>query len=513
MSRRVADGLRFPPGVRASLAVTACLVSATFLTTLLATPAAAGAARPDLPRCALGRLPAPLRAVVPNKILTEQRRYVRSLSGLGAAKRRRAREAFSAGVAAYLYGMPTVLLRRTVERFPPNTLIGIGALASPEFAAVIAPNNDNLYSTAQIDLSGGPMVIDAPATEGRYSVLQLLDANTNAFEFIGSRGERDRPQTVAVVPPGWRGPAPDGARLVESPTRLVWAIGRTLVDGPGDVAAATELMARYALTPIADWVSGERDAEVIIPFEPEVPPVELPQGLSFYDSLGVALAADPPRGERCALAAFARAGVGPGQAPSESAGPLLADALTAAAVAGDRVVRRIVAATRRRAAYRLGGWTMLPRDTGRFGSDYAHRALVAETALGANRRRETMYPVADSDRRGRKLSGRHSYVISFRRGQLPPVRAFWSMTLYNRDLFLVSNPIDRYAIGDRTKGLWFGRDRSLKIYVQHDRPAGARVANWLPAPKGRFQLYLRLYEPRRAAITGDWSPPTIRRAR
>jgi hypothetical protein len=124
-----------------------------------------------------------------------------------------------------------------------------------------------------------------------------------------------------------------------------------------------------------------------------------------------------------------------------------------------------------------------------------------------------MYPVADSDRRGRRLRGSHSYVISFRRGELPPVRAFWSMTLYNRDLFLVPNSIDRYAVGDRTKGLRFGRDRSLKIYVQRDRPAGARAANWLPAPRGRFQLYLRLYEPRRAAISGDWSPPTIRRAR
>lgn len=489
----------------------ASIVAAAVVAGLLTAPAAGGVARPDVPRCALGRLPAPLRTVIPKAIVSEEKRFVRSLSGAAASRPRRARKAFSAGVAAYVYGMPAVLVRLTVEPFPPNVLIGIGSLANPEFTAVIAPNNDNLYSTAQIDLTGGPMMIDAPQTRGRYSVLQLLDANTNVFELIGSRGERDRAETVALVPPGWRGAVPANARLVESPTRLVWVIGRTLVDGPADIAGATSLMARYALTPIADWIAGERDPELILPFAPNLPPVKVPEGLGFYDSLGEALAADRPRHDGCALKAFGRAGIGPGEEPSESAGPLLADALLAAAAAGDRVVRRAVGATRRRSAYRRGGWTSLPRDTGRFGRDFAHRAVVAQTALGANLRRETLYPVASADRRGDRLSGRHRYVVNFRGGELPPVRAFWSMTLYKRDLFLVANPIDRYAIGDRTTGLRFGRDRSLKLYVQRDRPSGARAANWLPAPKGRFHLYLRLYEPRRAAIDGRWVPPRVTR--
>jgi hypothetical protein len=265
---------------------------------------------------------------------------------------------------------------------------------------------------------------------------------------------------------------------------------------------------------MSEWIAGQRNRERIITSPTNPAPVVLPEGLSFYDALGEALAADPPPPrDGCALAAFARAGIGPGRTPSTAVDPLLARALAAAAEAGERVVDRAVAATRRDERIRRRGWIFLPPDTADFGIDYAGRAVVADTGFGANTPDVALYPTTDVDRRGRRLSGRHDYVVSFRRGELPPVRAFWSMTLYDRNLFLVPNSIDRYSVGDRTPNLRYGRGRSLKIYVQRDAPAGARAANWLPAPAGRFALYLRLYEPRRTATNGQWAPPTIARTK
>lgn len=496
--------------LRAWAAIATCVA----LGALAAAPggSAVKAEKPAVARCALGKLSPALRKAVPRGLVREQRRYERSLSGLGASDRKRAGKAFATGAAAYLYGMPAVLFRRTVETFPRNTMVGIAELATPQTRTVVAPNHDTLYTVSQLDLTDGPLVIDAPATEGRYSVMQLLDAFTNSFGYVGSGRERDAATAAAVTPPGWQGTLPPGVRELRSPTDLVWLLGRTLVDGPDDRAAAKALVQQYALTPLAKWTAGERAPAVVLDeFPGSRPPVVLPEGLEFFDELGLALAAGPPpQGDGCALAAFARFGIGPGLKPSEIGDPLVAEALDAAARAGDRLTARAVEAHRRRTRKRNHNWTATAPNTGRFGTDYSYRAIVARMGLGANVREEAYYPNTDRDSRGRRLKGRHRYVIEFKPGQLPPVRAFWSLTMYDRDLFLVENPIDRYAIGDRTDGLRYGRDGSLRIYVQHESPAKNRRSNWLPAPRGRFELYLRLYEPKRRAFKG-WKPPAVRR--
>lgn len=162
-------------------------------------------------------------------------------------------------------------------------------------------------------------------------------------------------------------------------------------------------------------------------------------------------------------------------------------------------------------AKRNNGWLLPGPYIGAYGRNYLGRAVIATAALGANTRPETVYPLAVDDVDGRKLSGRHRYRIRFPRGELPPANAFWSLTLYGKDRYLVDNPIDRYAIGDRTQGLRRGKDGSLTIYVQHARPKGGKAANWLPAPAGRFRLALRVYEPRRSALNGRWLPPPVER--
>jgi hypothetical protein len=489
-------------------------VGAVAVALVVAVPARAHTATPATPACTLGRLPASLMTMIPEGIAGAQKRFAASLESSGEADRRRAERAFATGVAAYLYGMPTVLMRLTVERFPLNALVGVGQLATPESRTVVAPNHDTLYSVSHIELGTGPTVIDAPATGGRYSVVQLLDAYSNAFAYVGSGPERDRDQSVALVPPGWQGEVPAGVRVVRSPTKLVWLLGRTLVDGPDDVAAAKELMGRYSLTPLADWIAGRRRAELVIDGSGGGAAVEMPTGVSFYDALGAALAADPPPAEdSCAVRAFASVGIGPGQSPSTGADPVVAGALAAAQSAGERLLERAVRVNRRHSRKRHGGWGFSAADTARFGTDYAYRAVVARVGLGANTRDQAFYPQTDVDDHGRKLDGRHDYVVAFSPGELPPVRAFWSLTLYDQDRFLVANPLERYSIGDRTAGLRYGRRGSLKIYVQHEAPTGSRAANWLPAPDGRFELHLRLYEPKSSATDGTWIPPTISRVR
>jgi hypothetical protein len=467
-----------------------------------------------LERCALGKVPGYLRDHLTGAISAEQHRFVSSLTGIGVGRRERAARDFAIGTAAYIYGMPTALLRDTVAKYPANALIGLGRLATPDSQGVVAPNHDTLYSVSRVELGAGPMVIDAPDTAGRYSVLQLMDANTNSISYIGSGDDRDHAGATLLTPPGWSGEVPHGVDAVESPTNIVWLLGRTLIDdGDADRAAAQDLMRQYALTPLDDWKLGIRRHESVVDKAPNSPRTPIAPGLQLFDEIGAALAADPPRSENCALKQFAKVGIAAGETPSSSAAGVRRDALGAAREAGERIVDDAVdfrAAWSRR---RNHGWQVSPGDTARFGRDYVQRAMVATVGLAANTRRTAFYPKTDRDSKGRKLRGKHDYRISFAPGELPPVRAFWSLTVYNESLFLVPNPIDRYAIGDRTAGLHYGGDGSLKLYLTHEDPGGARSANWLPTPAGRFLLHLRLYEPGRAAFNGEWDLPTIKRTK
>jgi hypothetical protein len=470
--------------LRPALAVAAAAAA------LAAAPAHAAA----LPSCALGRLPASLRTFVPDAIAEAEKRH-------GAT--------FAAAEAAYVYGLPPVLLRATVQRFPINQFVGIAQLTNAGSRSVVAPNHDTLYSVSQLDLAQGPVVITAPATAGRYSILQLLDAYTNDFAYVGAGAQRDSPQTVAVVPPGWQGALPDGVRRIDSPTNLVWLLGRTLIDGDADLPAARAVLSGYTVTPLPTWVATGPSAPLILDAFPAQQAPVLPAGVAFYDALGAALAANPPpAADACALRAFAAAGIGPGLTPSATAG---ARTLAAAAAAGAKLVDEASTVVRRASQKHNNGWASLGGDIGRFGTDYANRAVVAHVGLAANTPEQALYPNSDTDGEGRLLSGRHDYVIAFPAGGLPPVRAFWSLTLYGADRFFYPNPLDRFVVGDRTPGLRYGPGRSLTIYLRHRAPPAARRSNWLPAPKGRFLLWLRLYEPKPAAANGRWKPPTITR--
>jgi hypothetical protein len=491
--------------VRRAAWVLACAAAA-----MVVLPGATAASGPSVAACALGALPAPLRTTLPAGLAERGRRYV---AALPAADRARADTAFTTAAAAYVFAMPTVLERATVAKYPTNALVAIADLAQPASRTVVAPNHDTFYFVSHVDLREGPLVLDAPPTGGRYSVVQLLDANTNVVANVGAGHDRDRAQQVAIVPPGWQGALPAGVTAARSPTNTVWLLGRTLIGDAADLPAARRVLAGYALTPLAQWQIGERAAATILDtFPTSIAPVVLPVGLAFLDAASAALAADPPlAADACALRAFAAVGIAPGMTPSGTADPVVRAALAAGAHAGDALVDDAAATLSRTSRRHNRGWWVKPSDVARFGTDYVGRAVIARVALGANRPSETLYPTTNVDSAGRPLSGAHRYVVTFRAGQLPPARAFWSLTLYNVRLLLAANRIDRYAIGDRSPGLRYGPGRSLTLYVQHTPPKGVPRANWLPAPTGRFSLYLRLYEPKRAAIDGRWPLPSVRR--
>jgi hypothetical protein len=474
------------------------------LALLVPAPAAdARPAQPSIAACALGAGPAGTRAFYATGLERAERRF-----GGSSAQRR----VFSTGVAAYIYGLAPIAVRQVVQLIPENSLVSFAALVDPSFRTIVLPNVDTTYTVGRLNLAHGPAVIDVPDTAGRYYVIQLLDAYSNTFSYIGRRTTGTKRGSFAIVPRGYEGALPQGVRRVESPTNLVWVIGRTLIREAADLPAVTRLMSAYTVTGLAAWQAGQRRPPIVLPNFPSLPELPPPEGLAFFDALGVALAeSPPPRGDACALRAFTEAGIGPGRVPGSEATAAGRAALEAASRAGARLVRRAERRENRRSRMRNNGW-LIPGDyVGNYGRNWLARAVVASVGLGANTRAETIYPIALTDSRGCPLRGRHRYTLRFPRGELPPVGAFWSLTVYDDDLFLAENPIDRYAIGDRTRGLRRGRDGSLTIHIQRQAPRGAARANWLPAPRGRFRLALRLYEPRRSALTGRWVPPALLR--
>jgi phospholipase C len=423
-----------------------------------------------------------------------------------AAERRAAR----IGAQAYVYGLALLDEQRVIVNFPANHLISVTQLATPAERLVPAPNVDTLYTVARLTLGAGPLVVHVPAEHGRYYTLQLLDAYTNTFAYVGRRVTGTRAGDYAIVGPGWHGRAPAGLHELRAPTPTVWVIGRTLVKGPGDIAAADAIQRHYTLTPLSGF-GGPPLSSLFVP-KSVLRPAPLPRGLAFYDSMGRLMGSNPPpRSERALLRLFASVGIGPGRTPStERLDPATRVGLLEGLIDGRRRLARYGRVFMRSSERRHRGWLVPPAATGSYGTNYRLRAYIAANALGANVPAEAIYPFAFADRTLSPLSGAHRYVLHFAPGELPPVNGFWSLTMYDRQLFLVPNPIHRYAVGDRTRGLRRNRDGSLDILLQHAPPRVGR-SNWLPAPTSPFVLALRLYQPRPSVLSGHWPLPTITR--
>ncbi|HEY2005807.1 MAG TPA: DUF1254 domain-containing protein [Solirubrobacteraceae bacterium] len=494
-------------------------------TGVAATPAARSASSPAIAGCAFGTDVPGLNGYLPSAVSSAANSYAATVP---AAEQPQARTVFTAAAAAYAYGFPQVVERATVKHFPRNEIVSVAALADPSVQTVVAPNVDTAYTVAWLDLTSGPMVINVPDTGGRFYTFQFLDAFTNAFSYLGTGSTGTHAGAYALVPPGYTGTLPAGVTRINTPSNTVWLLGRTLVKDAADLPAVKALQEQYTATPLASWEAGTRQPPVVLDHYPPTFPKSVPTGSAFIGQLNNEMNIDPPPSvDDCALQAMAPAGVQvPHPTPAQSLAADLSDespaappqandpVANAAISAGTGAAPRIIAA----AATQLNnasrgannGWEVLGNWVGAYGTRYLGRSIVATDLLAANTPQQSIYPIADTDRSGRLLNGSNRYTIRFPRGDLPPVKAFWSLTMYNASYFLAANPINRYAIGDRTSGLHYGRDGSLTVYVQRDAPAdpGAR-ANWLPAPPGQFHLIMRLYQPKSPALSGAWKPPPI----
>ncbi|HUN49472.1 MAG TPA: DUF1254 domain-containing protein [Candidatus Sulfotelmatobacter sp.] len=436
-------------------------------------------------------------------------------SGPAAAEDAALRRLADVAERAYVYGFPLYEMYRIrygalydtkrVWHQVPNHFVHVRALAGPQSRAVTAPNNDTLYSSAWLDLATEPLVVHVPDTAGRYYSLAFMDFYTNNFAYIGRRATGTKAGDYVVAGPGWQGRLPPGLPVIRAPTPAVWLLGRTLVDGADDLAAAHAVQDGYRITPLSTWRKepGPDKPAGAAPLAPDPG-----DPWNFFRIVDLALTENPPPPrDAAALRDFAAIGIGPGL--HFDTAKFSAAELQALRQGMDEAADGL----KRAGSIRSKGWNRPPADLGNYGTDYNLRAVVALVGLAALEPVEAMYLGADTDSSGRTLDGREHYHIHFSAGGLPPCDAFWSLTLYEIDAdkraFLAANPIDRYSIGDRTKGLVYDEHGALEIVIAHHPPAGARRANWLPAPDGPFRLSLRCYQPKPALLQGRYHLPDI----
>lgn len=424
---------------------------------------------------------------------------------------------------AYIYFYPLILMDLTRKQLintdpkvnpiggPANAFTHIRAFPTAEMRAVVRPNFDTLYSSAWLDLTNGPVVVSTADTGGRYFLLEMLDMWSDAFAVPGKRTNGTGPANFAVVPPGWTGALPQGVDRIDAPTSYVWIIGRTQTNGVKDYEAVHKVQDGYRITLLADWGRTARKAEQTIDpsVDTKTEPLRQINGMSplAYFNYGAQLMKkNPPHlTDWSIIASLKRIGLEPGK--DFDGRKVSSDALVRGAHAGLKLMRDKMPTIARV----TNGWGMNTDTMGVYGNYYLKRAIIAMAGLGANQVEDAIYPLNVADADGSPVSAESRYVLHFEKDELPPVGAFWSLTMYDAEGFQVPNPIHRFAIGDRDP-LTFNADGSLDLFIQNESPGGDEESNWLPSPKhGVLGLTLRLYAPKPQVLEGRWNPPAIKR--
>lgn len=430
-------------------------------------------------------------------------------------------------INAYTYGFPLVLMDVTKDvltdtptltdtKAPINQILNKRTFPNPSFTEVVSPNADTLYSQAWIDVSQEPMILVVPDMGKRYYLFPLLDQWTNVFFSPGTRTTGNGKGAFAITGPKWRGSLPDGVKEVKAPTDIVWLIGRIQTNGASDFAAVNKLQDEFKLIPLSAWGTNYKPPERV-PFNPNLDTKKSPikqvltmDGVAFFNKLADILKKTPiPAQDAEYVKQFSTFGFIPGQSfdVSKLSSEQIATLNKAVKLAQIKIKRDW---EEHPFATTENGWGVIRKGIGNYGTNYAVRAAVAFGGLGANLPEDAIYPATSVDSNGQPLNGKFRYVVHFDKGGLPPVNAFWSITMYDEHQFFVPNPINRYAIGDRDK-LQFNRDGSLDIYIQNTPPNKDQESNWLPAPNDNFNLLLRLYSPSKEIINGTWKPPAVRK--
>jgi hypothetical protein len=433
---------------------------------------------------------------------------------------------------AFVYGLPLVMnyavmydfaVNRNSGQFkaPFNEIANEARVFTYRDTAVIVPNSDTPYSTVSLDLRAEPIVLSVPAVDkSRYYSVQLCDGNTFNYGYIGSRATGNGPGDFLVAGPDWSGTTPPGIRQVfKSSTQFSLAIFRTQLFGPDDMPNVQKVQSGYRVQPLSAYLGQSAP-----PAAPSIdfPPIDKSLVMTnFLQFLDFALQFAPAGPEEAAIRArLAQLGIGAGKAFSvDDLSPEQRTAVALGLKQGARKVNEAVDQISRK----VNGWNVGSPfgDRAFYHGDWLRRAAAAQSGIYGNSAAEAVYPMAKSDADGEPLDGsQHAYTLTLPAGQLPPVNAFWSVTMYDgRTQLLIQNPIERYLINSpMLPSMKKGPDGSLTIYIQRDSPGKAQASNWLPAPNGPISLVMRLYWPKTEPPSilppgeGTWQPPAIRRS-
>ncbi len=447
-----------------------------------------------------------------------------SSSGLAAAEATKSHEAEAIATEAYIYLYPLVLMDTTRKQMtnveapdglsaPMNTFAHARTYPDPNFRSVVRPNFDTLYSSLWMDLTMEPMILSLPDSEGRYYLMPALDMWTDVNAVPGLRTTGTKAGNFVYVPPGWEGKLPKGVTRIDAPTPYMWIIGRTKTDGPKDYEAVHKFQDGLKFTPLSQWSkewkppASKLDGAVDMK-TPPMKKVGNMSGKEFFEYAAELMKLHPPHiTDYSQVWRLNRIGIVPGEDfDFDSQDPIVQQALNKAPAVGLKVINAIVP----KIAKVVNGWQMNTDTMGVYGDYYLKRAAVANIGLGANQVEDAVYPLLITDADGNSDIGGKNYVLHFDKDELPPVDAFWSVTLYDKDGFPVANTLNRQNLSSWMP-LKNNADGSLNLYFQADSPGTDKEANWLPAPKeGAWNLAMRLYAPKPSVLDGTWDPPALK---
>jgi hypothetical protein len=432
-------------------------------------------------------------------------------------------EARAIAKEAYIYGFPMVdnyriqysyfVDRKNPEyKAPWNQIRNIPRVFTPDDKAIQTPNSDTPYSFVGMDLRAEPMVLTVPAIEkGRYFSVQLIDAYTHNFDYIGSRATGNDGGSFLIAGPGWKGDTPKGVKkVIRSETQFVLAGYRTQLYNPGDLDNVKKIQSGYKAQPLSAFLGqpAPKAAPAIAFIKPLTPETQK-TSLEFFNVLNFILEFCPTHpSEKELMARFARIGVGAGKTfDASKLSPDVKKAMEqgmADAWADFAGMEKQLAAGKVTSGDIFGTREYLK-------NNYLYRMAAAVLGIYGNSKQEAMYPMYLVDEAKQKLDGAHRYTVRFAPNQLPPVHAFWSLTMYEMPAsLLVANPLNRYLLNSPMLPQ-FKRDADggYTFYIQNESPGKDKEANWLPAPKGPFVMAMRLYWPKEQALSGVWKHPPM----
>jgi hypothetical protein len=433
--------------------------------------------------------------------------------------------------AGLIYGLPIVMnygvmyeyaVDRNSGQFkaPFNQIKNEPNVYTYKDTAVVTPNSDTPYSLLFMDLRAEPIVLSVPAVDPkRYYSVMLCDGNTYNYGYIGSRTTGSEPGDYMVVGPDWKGATPPGIKKVfRSSTQFSVAGYRTQLFNPDDLDGVKKVQAGYKVQTLSDYLKQPATIAAATVDFPKIDK-ELVK-TNFFEYLDFALQFAPPQeNEKEIRAQLAKIGVGPDKTFNFKDLPLEQKLEVGLGMKeGEKKIDEYVA----NAGKAINGWRVsgLPGDSAHYNGDWLMRAAAAKAGIYGNDPAEATYPLTRVDSDGQTLDGSKSnYTLTFPPGQLPPVNAFWSLTMYDgKTQLLIENPINRYLINSpMLPNMKTNPDGSLTLYIQKKSPGADKEANWLPAPNDTIYLVLRLYWPKTEPPSilppgeGTWQPPGIKR--